>query len=155
MLAPETRQSSVVPTDGGARSAAACRCASFLLRFVRNPLSSLPRAVYEDGIVVHDNGRGVVAWVTDPALIEEVLLSRAEQFPKTPLEKQVFENTLGDGILTSQGPSWRWQRRTAAPLFRPADLANLVPAMSAAAERPVAALARRTGRVHPGRSIAT
>ena len=106
----------------------------FLIRFVRNPLSSLPRAVYEDGIVVHDNGRSIVAWVTDPALIEEVLLSRAEEFPKTPLEKKVFENTLGDGILTSQGPSWRWQRRTAAPLFRPADLAHLVPAMSAAAE---------------------
>jgi cytochrome P450 len=106
----------------------------FLLRFVRNPLSSMPRAAYEDGIVVHDNGRSVLAWVTDPALIEEVLLSRAEQFPKTPLEKQVFETTLGDGILTSQGPSWRWQRRTAAPLFRPADLASLVPAMSAAAE---------------------
>jgi len=105
----------------------------FLFRFVRNPLASLPRAVYEEGIVVHDNGRSVVAWVTDPALIETVLLDQAEQFPKTMLEKRVFAHTLGDGILTSQGASWRWQRRTAAPLFRPADLANLVPAMSAAA----------------------
>jgi cytochrome P450 len=106
----------------------------FLFRFVRNPLSSLPQAVYENGVVAHDNGRGVVAWVTDPALIEKILLSEADRFPKTPLEKQVFEHTLGDGILTSQGLSWRWQRRTAAPLFRPADLAGLVPAMSAAAE---------------------
>src|SRR5262249_54792767 len=104
---------------------------------VRNPLSSLPRAAYHEGILVHDNGRSVTAWVTDPALIEEVLLGRAEQFPKTPLEKQVFENTLGDGILTSQGPSWRWQRRTTAPLSPPAALATLVPAMSAAAEHQV------------------
>ncbi len=134
MLAPErTEQRLYPPTVEPAPQPLPLR--RFLLRFVRNPLSSLPRAVYEDGIVVHDNGRGGVAWVTDPALIEQVLLSRAEQFPKTPLEKQVFENTLGDGILTSQGPSWRWQRRTAAPLFRPADLANLVPAMSAAAEQ--------------------
>ncbi len=133
MLAPErTEQRLYPPTVEPASQPLPLR--RFLLRFVRNPLSSLPRAVYQDGIVVHDNGRSVVAWVTDPALIEEVLLSRAELFPKTPLEKQVFENTLGDGILTSQGPSWRWQRRTAAPLFRPADLANLVPAMSAAAE---------------------
>ena len=106
----------------------------FLLRFVRNPLSSLPQAVYEGPILVYDNGRGVIAWVTDPALLEKVLLTEAEHFPKTPLERQVFEHTLGDGILTSQGASWRWQRRTAAPLFRPADLASLVPAMSAAAE---------------------
>jgi cytochrome P450 len=106
----------------------------FLLRFVHNPLASLPRAVYEEGIVVHDNGRSVVAWVSDPALLETVLLAEAERFPKTLLEKRVFAHTLGDGILTSQGASWRWQRRTAAPLFRPADLAGLVPAMRAAAE---------------------
>jgi cytochrome P450 len=133
MLAPETTARPLYPprVEAAERPLPLRR---FLFRFVRNPLSSLPRAVYEDGMVVYDNGRSITAWVTDPALIEEVLLGRAEQFPKTPLEKQVFENTLGDGILTSQGPSWRWQRRTTAPLFRPADLANLVPAMSAAAE---------------------
>ena len=63
---------------------------------------------------------------------------RVEEFPKTELEKRVFESTLGDGILTSQGASWRWQRRTAAPLFRPADLLSLVPAMSAAGEAQLA-----------------
>lgn len=97
----------------------------FLYRFVRNPLSGLPQAVYEDGMVVHDSGRGTLAWITDPALIEQVLLRAADRFPKTDLEKRVFESTLGDGILTSQGASWRWQRRTAAPLFRPADLTSL------------------------------
>ncbi len=110
----------------------------FLLRFVRNPLTALPQAAYEEGIIVYDTGRNIVVWVTDPGLIEKVLLHEAERFPKTQLEKRVFEATLGDGILTSQGASWRWQRRTAAPLFRPADLANLVPAMSAAGEAQLA-----------------
>jgi cytochrome P450 len=105
----------------------------YLLTFVRNPLRSLPQAVYEDRILVHDNGRNVIAYVTDPALIERVLLHDAQSFPKSPLEKRVLHHTVGDGILTSQGASWRWQRRTTAPLFRPADLAGLVPAMSAAA----------------------
>jgi cytochrome P450 len=105
----------------------------FLLTFVRNPLSSMPQPVYEEGIRVYDNGRGGVAYVTDPALVERILLSQAELFPKTPLEKRVFGPTLGDGILTSQGSSWKWQRRTAAPLFRPSDLASLVPAMTGAA----------------------
>jgi len=106
----------------------------FLLRFVRNPLSGLPQSAFEQPIVLFDNGRGIIAWVCDPALIEEVLLQAADRFPKTELEKRVFQHTLGDGILTSQGASWRWQRRTAAPLFRPADLTGLVPAMSAAAQ---------------------
>src|SRR6185312_2517956 len=64
--------------------------------------------------------------------------------PKTPLEKRVFHSTLGDGILTSEGASWRWQRRTTAPLFRPADLANLVPAMTSAAEAQVTRWRERT-----------
>jgi len=110
----------------------------FLFQFVRNPLSNLPRPVYEQPIVTHDNGRYVVAWVTEPALVEQVLLHANAQFPKTPLEKRVFGPTLGEGILTSEGASWRWQRRTTAPLFRPADLAGLVPAMTAAAEQQVA-----------------
>jgi len=110
----------------------------FLLTFVRNPLSSLPRPVYEEPIVVHDNGHNVIAWVTDPALVEQVLLHGNAQFPKTQLEKRVFAHTLGEGILTSEGASWRWQRRTAAPLFRPADLSGLVPIMTKAAEDQVA-----------------
>jgi cytochrome P450 len=121
----------------------------FLMRFVRNPLSSVPQAVYEEKVVVYDNGRALIVWICDPELIEEVLLHGAERFPKTPLEKRVFEATLGDGILTSEGASWRWQRGAAAPLFRPADLAHLVPAMSAAAEAQLARWeARPAGTVH-------
>src|SRR5262245_36931174 len=80
----------------------------FLGTFVRNPLSSLSQSVYEQPIVVHDNGRGQVAWVTAPALTEKVLLHSSAQFPKTPLERRVFQHTLGEGILTSEGASWRW-----------------------------------------------
>ncbi len=119
----------------------------FLIRFVANPLATVPRKAYEEGIVVGRSGRPMV-WLTDPALIETVLLDEAERFPKTPLEKQVFGRTLGDGLLTSQGAAWRWQRRTAAPLFRPADLGGLVPAMSQAAE---AQLDR--WRVHPAGAV--
>jgi cytochrome P450 len=106
----------------------------FLLKIVRNPLLGLPQSAYQERIVVFESSRRVMAWVSDPALIETVLLHQADRFPKTEMEKRVFEAFLGDGILTSQGASWRWQRRTAAPLFRPADLTGLVPAMSAAAE---------------------
>jgi cytochrome P450 len=91
----------------------------FLLTFVRNPLSSLPRPVYEEPIVVHDNGHNVIAWVTDPALVEQVLLHGGAQFPKTALEKRVFAHTLGEGILTSEGASWRWRRRCSAPPIFP------------------------------------
>ena len=122
----------------------------FLATFVRNPLASYPRAVYEEPILVHDNGRYVMAWVTAPELVEKVLLQASVQFPKTPVEKRVFHHTLGDGILTSEGTSWRWQRRTAAPLFRPADLAALVPDMTRAADDQLA----RWRQLSPGATTA-
>lgn len=122
----------------------------FLLTFVRNPLSSFPKPVYEQPLFVHDNGRNIVAYVTGPELIEKVLLQASAQFPKSPIEKRVFHHTLGDGILTSEGASWRWQRRTTAPLFRPADLASLVPAMIAAADDQVKRWRlRRPGELAP------
>lgn len=105
----------------------------FLWRFIANPLRAFPQAVYEQPIVVMRRGR-TLAWVTAPALVERILLHEHALFPKTPLEKRVFAQTLGEGILTSEGPAWRWQRRIAAPLFRHQELLAHVPAMSGAAE---------------------
>ncbi len=108
--------------------------ARFVPTFIRNPLRCLPRAVYEEPLVVYPHARFGLVWVTSPSLVERILLHEADSFPKTPLEKRVFEATLGDGILTSQGQSWRWQRRTAAPLFRHQDLLAHVPVIATAAE---------------------
>lgn len=110
----------------------------FLFQFLRNPLRSLPQAAYEEPIVMLRRKSGDVAWVMDPALTEEILLDRGGHFEKAPIEKRVFERSLGDGVLTSEGPLWRWQRRTIAPVFRAADIASYVPIMAAAAEEKVA-----------------
>src|SRR5262245_54111505 len=103
----------------------------FLFRFVRNPLRTLARQVYEQPLVVSRERN--IAWVTDPALIEQILRVRPQDFPKTPLEQRVFRDSLGQGILTSSGATWRWQRRTAAPLFRPQEILRYVPIMTEAA----------------------
>lgn len=115
----------------------------FLARFVRNPISALPRQVYEQPVYKLHGERPLAVWITGPDLIERVLLRDAEVFPKTPLEQQVFGPTLGSGILTSEGEAWRWQRKIAAPAFRYSELLAHVPAMTRAAE---AQLARWRGR---------
>ena len=63
----------------------------FLARFVRNPLRSLPRAVYDEPIVTYGRKRPLLAWVTDPALVETILLKDAERFPKTRLDRRVLK----------------------------------------------------------------
>ncbi len=37
---------------------------------------------------------------------------------------------IGAGLLTARGDHWRWQRRTLAPLFRPAEIASYVAKMA-------------------------
>jgi cytochrome P450 len=110
-----------------------------LYHLVRNPLSVLPQSAYEEPITVLRNRvGGTVVWVSAPALVEEVLLNRATDFEKTAVEKRVFSRTLQDGVLTSEGKLWRWQRRTMAPMFRHADVLRYVPDMAEAAEEQVA-----------------
>ena len=110
----------------------------FLPTFIRNPLKAIPEPVYHEPIYLPSTMRGRMAWVTDPALVDQILLDDHEDFPKTRIEKRVFERIIGDGILTSEGATWRWQRHAVAPLFRHGEILASVPAMAAAAERTVA-----------------
>jgi len=106
----------------------------FLGRFVRNPLRAIPQSVYDEPVVTYGKKRTLVAWVTDPALVENILLKNADQFPKTRLDRRVLRPVVGDGLLTAQGDSWRWQRKIASPPFRHAELLSYVPAMVEAAD---------------------
>lgn len=107
----------------------------FIARFIRNPLTALPRQVYEESIVTLPSVGDRIAWVADPALVERVLLTEQESFPKTPLDKRALGPALGSSILTSEGAEWRWQRKTAAPPFRHAEILAYVPAMTDAADK--------------------
>jgi cytochrome P450 len=114
----------------------------FLYRYVHNPLSGLPQAVYEEPIVVFNARRNVIAWVTSPALVEKVLVKSVEAFPRNPIERRVLFPTLGNGVLTAEGALWRWQRRVIAPLFRHGEILRYVPTMGRAAEDQLAAWRR-------------
>jgi cytochrome P450 len=109
----------------------------FLARFVRNPLRSLPRSVYEEPVVTYGRKRPLVAWVTDPAIIERILLKDADHFPKTRMDRRVLKPIVGEGLLTAEGDSWRWQRKLASPMFRHSELLGYLPVMAEAADERV------------------
>jgi cytochrome P450 len=115
-------------------SARALPLSLHILKFVRNPLRSLPRAVYEEAIVTYGRKRPLVAWVTGPELIEHILVKRTDVFVKTRLDKRVLRPLIGTGLLTADGEHWRWQRKLASPLFRPNDVMAYVPTIVAAAQ---------------------
>jgi cytochrome P450 len=109
-----------------------------LLRFVRNPLRSLPRSVYEQPITTYGRKRPLVAWVTGPDLLEQVLVKQTDIFAKTRLDKRVLRPLVGEGLLTADGGHWRWQRKMASPLFRPGDVLAYVPVIVEAAHEQIA-----------------
>lgn len=110
----------------------------FFLQFVRNPLRIVPEAAYHEGMVVRERRTGgKAAWITNPGLIEDVLLRNHGALEKSEFEKRVLTRSVGDGVLTSDGPLWRWQRRIMSPLFRASDIQAYVPVMSKVAREQV------------------
>jgi len=110
---------------------------AFVSRFVRNPLEVIPRAVYEEDLV--EGGKVGVerVWATSPGHVKTVLLDERDKFRKIT-SIRLLAPLLGKGILTSEGPEWKWQRQASSPMFRPADLAAYVPVFARAAEAQLA-----------------
>ena len=110
----------------------------FLFTVVRNPLETLPKAAYQQRVLVHrPTSRIKIAWICDPEVIEEILVDKQGRFQKNVVERRVLGPVLGEGVLIAEGPSWRWQRRAMAPLMRAADIATYVPAMAQAAREQI------------------
>jgi cytochrome P450 len=118
---------------------------AFIPAFIRNPLAVVPQAAYDEPFLfTHRAGRPVL-WITEPDWIKTVFLDERDKYPRPLLEKRVLGPLLGNGLLTANGADWKWQRQTAAPIFRHQDLLRLVPAMSASTERMLQAWRRDSG----------
>ena len=100
-----------------------------LRKVIRNPMEAWPAAVYTDPLVVSRMlGRNTL-FLTDPDLVQQVLVDDSESFVKAEPMRRSLEPALGQGILTAEGARWRLQRRVAAPVFRPAHVNTFIPAM--------------------------
>lgn len=98
--------------------------------FIRNPIATLPRGAYENPITVSLSLGRRVAWVSDPSLVEQILVQNGAIMHKTPLEQRVFRRTARQSILLAEGDAWKWQRRVLAPLFRPGEIDGYVPTIA-------------------------
>jgi cytochrome P450 len=110
-----------------------------LWKLLDNPIEAWPRAVYEEPYYLRGDEKQQFLYATDPGMLKDILLDKVDAFPKDWMFDRVTKPALGEGLLTAQGEHWRWQRRAAAPGFRPDNVAAKTPVMVQAAE---AALAR-------------
>ena len=107
------------------------------IKFLRNPLLTIPESVYHEPLVVL-RGPAAIVWVTDPALVK-IVLDHSDDFPQDPLLRRVLGGLFGNSILTSEGRDWRWQHQMVVPLFRHAEIVRYVPSMVAGAESAIKA----------------
>lgn len=110
-----------------------------LWAMLRDPVAAVPQAAYEEPCVRTSAAGQEVIFLSDPALVEAVLVREHENFAKSRIDLRVLEPMLGRSLLTAEGQTWRWQRRLAAPAFRMGTLSSYLPAMRA----PFEALALR------------
>jgi cytochrome P450 len=67
----------------------------------------------------------------EPDLVEQVLLDKAASYAKPDIVKRLLAPAIGEGLLTSDGPLWREQRRIVAANFAPGAVDALVPEFGA------------------------
>ena len=102
---------------------------------VRNPIEAWPQSIYREPVVRRRFLKQDAIFLCDPDLIRQVLVDQSEAFTKSEAMRRSLEPALGDALLTAEGARWRWQRRTAAPIFRHDRILGFVPAMIEAARR--------------------
>ena len=108
---------------------------------MRNPLEYWPENIYRDPYMVTRRYGRTYVQIADPELMKTVLLDEVDAFPKSTLFNRFLKPAMGDSLLTTDGPQWRFQRRTASPAFRFEKLKNLAPIMAEAGEKAASSLA--------------
>lgn len=84
-----------------------------------------------------------------PAAIQHVLLDNAANYVKSEIARSLLEPALGKGLLTSEGETWRRQRRIMSPAFDPRSVAAYASAIVEITE----SLAERWSSLPPGAVI--
>ncbi|NRP87577.1 Pentalenene oxygenase [Ensifer adhaerens] len=106
-----------------------------LLSLIRNPLDALPPEIFDEPVVFTRLGGKLRVYLADPELIYQALVRNSDALGKGEDVRRLLGPALGDGILTSDGAHWKWQRQSVAGAFRHEKLLELQPAMIAAAQR--------------------
>ena len=103
--------------------------------FGKDPLAFLTRTARDHGPVARLRfGRMRAFLVCDPAMIEEILVRKRNDYVKAAAIRRQ-RRLFGNGLLINEGESWARQRRLTQPAFHPVNLGRYVPAIIAHTER--------------------
>jgi cytochrome P450 len=88
------------------------------LRLVRrNFIEALDESMYCAPIIEQRSAVSRSFIVNDPAGLRRILLENAANYPKAPVEHRILGPAMGNGLILSEGETWRAHRRIMAPAF--------------------------------------
>ncbi len=89
------------------------RCFADSRAMARNPVQILSRynEVFGDTFWIRIGGLKEAMVTIDPAVIQHVLKTNAENYQKSEIQVKRMGHFLGKGLLTTHGEAWRTQRR--------------------------------------------
>jgi cytochrome P450 len=117
-----------------------------LPRARRNPLALFMDSFRDYGEVVRLRfGPMIAHLVSSPAGVAHVLAENNKNYGKQTRGYRNLRYVLGNGLLTSEGETWKRQRRIAQPAFHRQRIAGFATTMVRAAEDATAGLESRRG----------
>ena len=87
--------------------------------------------------------------VNDPDLVERVMVTHVNLYPKSDATRAVLEPLIGDGMFISHGDIWRHQRRIATPAFHTRHIRVFAESIS----RDATAMLERWSTIQPGDEV--
>ncbi len=105
-----------------------------------NALAMWPRAAYQQDIFVQSDLRRPRFLLNGEAGIHRVLVANPGNYRRTPASIRVLRPITGDGLLLSEGETWRRQRQIVGPALAPRVMPLLASHVVAAAERTLSGL---------------
>lgn len=90
-----------------------------LTRLRRNGFAAFPSRCFQEQVVsLRALGRSLVL-ASGPDAVQAVLATDAASFQRLRMGRRVLGPIVGEGILVSEGETWRRQRKAMAPAFTP------------------------------------
>jgi cytochrome P450 len=111
------------------------------LRAIRtNALTIWPSSAYHDDYTIRNFLGRINVLLNTPEAIHHVLVGNPTNFRRSPASIRILRPITGEGLLLSEGDTWKLQRRTVAPALGPRVMPMLVRHIVSSATRAVASL---------------
>src|SRR6201992_3260474 len=112
----------------------------FLRAARTNALAIFPRAAFHEDTLSRRLLGGMTITLNAPDAIHHVLVGNPGNFRRTPASVRILRPITGEGLLLSEGETWKLQRRPVAPALAPRAMPMLAAHIARTTEAALAQL---------------